>query len=79
MKTKKHPRELNQAEIERTAEFTQFYYRLREKIEHHAEGQLHAALVLAEELRFFFGGEAAAVFQNGRCIHRSLLQKLLTG
>ena len=65
---------LNQAEIDKAADFTQFFYRLREKINHHAEGQLHAALVVGEELRFFFGAQAAAVFQNGRCVHRSLTQ-----
>lgn len=66
---------LKPAEIEKTAEFTQIFYRVRDKIEHHAEGQLHAAQVVAEELRFFFGAEAVVVFRNGQCIHRSLTQK----
>ncbi len=60
---------------ETTAIFTQFYYRLRDKIEHHLEGQFHAAHLLAEELRFFFGAQAAVIFLNDRCVHRSLTQR----
>jgi len=51
---------------------------LREKIEHHPDGQVHAAFMIGEELRFFFGAPAVIIFQNGLCVHRSVAIKEMT-
>src|ERR1017187_3026796 len=65
-------------EIEKTSAFAQFLFRIREKIEHSPEGQLHAVTLVAEDLRFFFDAPAVAIFLNERLVHCSLTERELT-